>query len=167
MNTSIYNFKANSLQGKEIDFKEYQNKVLLIVNTASECGFTPQYEGLQKLFQKYKDQGFVILGFPCNQFGKQEPGNKEDILNTCKINFGVTFQMFEKVDVNGKNQHPLFEFLKKSLPGFLWTKNIKWNFTKFLIDQNGKPIKRFGSTTKPEQIEPEIVRLLKKTSLLS
>jgi glutathione peroxidase len=162
MKVSIYDFKAKSLQGQEIDFKEYQNKVILIVNTASECGFTPQYEGLQKLFLKYKEQGLVVLGFPCNQFGKQEPGNKEEILNTCQINFGVTFQMFEKVDVNGKNQHPLFEYLKKNLPGFLWTKNIKWNFTKFLLDQNGKPIKRFGSTTTPEQIEPEIKKLLSK-----
>lgn len=160
MNQNIYDFKAVSLQGKEIDFKDYQNKVLLIVNTASQCGFTPQYEGLQNLFFKYKDQGFVVLGFPCNQFGNQEPGNKEEILNTCQINFGVTFPMFEKVIVNGKGQHPLFEFLKNSLPGFLWTKNIKWNFTKFLIDKNGVPIKRFGSTTTPKQIESSIESLL-------
>jgi len=160
INNTIYDFKAVSLQGKEIDFHEYQGKVLLIVNTASACGFTPQYEGLQNLFLKYKDQGLVILGFPCNQFGNQEPGNKEDILNTCQINFGVTFPMFEKIKVNGNDQHPLFAYLKNCLPGFLWTKGIKWNFTKFLIDRNGKPIKRFGSSTKPEQIEPYIHRLL-------
>lgn len=154
---SIYNFKAKTLQGKEIDFSDFKNKTLLIVNTASKCGFTPQYEGLEKLYQQYKDQGLVILAFPCNQFNNQEPGDSASIKNNCLINYGVSFPVFEKVDVNGKNAHSLFKFLKKQLPGFI-TDSIKWNFTKFLIDNVGIPIKRFAPFTTPEKINTYIVK---------
>ena len=156
---SFYELKANSLQGKEISMEQYKGKVVVIVNTASKCGFTPQYEGLEKLYVKYKDRGLVILGFPCNQFGSQEPGDAKAIGEFCSINYGVTFPMFEKVDVNGKNTHPLFLFLKSSLGGTMGD-DIKWNFTKFLLDKNGKPVKRYGSVTKPEDIEKDIVALL-------
>ena len=154
---SIYNFKAKTLQGKEIDFSDFKNKTLLIVNTASKCGFTPQYEGLEKLYQQYKDQNFVVLAFPCNQFNNQEPGDSSSIKNNCLINYGVSFPVFEKVDVNGKNAHPLFTFLKAKLPGFI-TNSIKWNFTKFLIDAEGNPIERFAPFTKPEKINTYIVK---------
>ena len=154
---SIYNFKAKTLQGKEIDFSEFKNKTLLIVNTASKCGFTPQYEGLEKLYQQYKDQDFVILAFPCNQFNNQEPGDSASIKDNCLINYGVSFPVFEKVDVNGKNAHPMFKFLKKQLRGFI-TNSIKWNFTKFLIDNEGIPIKRFAPFTTPEKINTYIVK---------
>lgn len=154
---SIYNFKAKTLQGNEIDFSDFKNKTLLIVNTASKCGFTPQYEGLEKLYQQYKDQDFVVLAFPCNQFNNQEPGDSSSIENNCLINYGVSFPVFEKVDVNGKNAHPLFTFLKVKLPGFI-TNSIKWNFTKFLIDAEGNPIKRFAPFTKPEKINTYIVK---------
>ncbi len=154
---SIYNFKAKTLQGKEIDFSDFKNKTLLIVNTASKCGFTPQYEGLEKLYQQYKDQDFVILAFPCNQFNNQEPGDSASIKNNCLINYGVSFPVFEKVNVNGKNAHSLFKFLKKQLPGFI-TNSIKWNFTKFLIDNEGNAIKRFAPFTTPEKINTYIVK---------
>jgi len=154
---SIYNFKAKTLQGNEIDFSDFKNKTLLIVNTASKCGFTPQYEGLEKLYQQYKDQGLVILAFPCNQFNNQEPGDSTAIKNNCLINYGVSFSVFEKVDVNGKNAHPLFKFLKEQLPGFI-TNSIKWNFTKFLIDNEGIPIKRFAPFTTPEKINTYIIK---------
>lgn len=154
---SIYNFKAKTLQGKKIDFSDFKNKTLLIVNTASKCGFTPQYEGLEKLYQQYKDQGLVILAFPCNQFNNQEPGDSASIKNNCVVNYGVSFPVFEKVNVNGKNAHPLFKFLKKQLPGFI-TNSIKWNFTKFLIDNEGNAIKRFAPFTTPEKINTYIVK---------
>ena len=160
MAQSIYEFKIKSLQGKEIDFQDYKNKVILIVNTASKCGYTPQYAGLQSLYLKYKDSGLVILGFPCNQFGGQEPGDKDEIQNSCLINFGVSFPIFEKVEVNGANAHPLFDYVKNSLPGIFGIKRIPWNFTKFLFDKNGKPVKRFATITKPEKIEAEIQKLL-------
>ena len=160
MAQSIYEFKIKSLQGKEIDFQDYKNKVILIVNTASKCGYTPQYAGLQSLYLKYKDSGLVILGFPCNQFGGQEPGEKDEIQNSCLINFGVSFPIFEKVEVNGANAHPLFNYVKSSLPGILGIKRIPWNFTKFLFDKNGKPVKRFATITKPEKIEADIQKLL-------
>jgi glutathione peroxidase len=160
MAQSIYEFKIKSLQGKEIDFQNYKNKVILIVNTASKCGYTPQYAGLQSLYLKYKDSGLVILGFPCNQFGGQEPGDKDEIQNSCLINFGVSFPIFEKVEVNGANAHPLFDYVKNSLPGIFGIKRIPWNFTKFLFDKNGKPIKRFATITKPEKIEADIQKLL-------
>jgi glutathione peroxidase len=152
MNYNFYQFKAKSLQGKEIGMETYKGKTVLIVNTASKCGLTPQFEGLEKLYQKYKDKGLVILGFPCNQFGKQEPGDEKSIAEGCIVNYGVTFQMFSKVDVNGDSAHPLYKYLKKEL-GSLFGSRIKWNFTKFLIDRNGRPIKRFSPTTKPEVID--------------
>ena len=159
MENQFYQFSAKSLQGKEISMEVYKGKTVLIVNTASKCGLTPQYEGLEKLNQKYKDKGLVILGFPCNQFGNQEPGDEQSISEGCLINYGVTFQMFSKVDVNGGNAHPLFKYLKTELKG--WFGNtIKWNFTKFLIDKNGKPVKRFAPITKPEKIDKYLVRIL-------
>ncbi len=159
MKAPIYDFKALSIDGKEIDFSTYEGKTLLIVNTASKCSFTPQYAGLEKLYKKYKNKGLVILGFPCNQFGNQEPGDEKEIQDNCLVNYGVTFPVFEKVEVNGANEHPLFTYLKKELPGF-FGKRINWNFTKFLIDKNGVPVKRFASYRKPRKMEKRIVRIL-------
>lgn len=159
MNT-IYDFKANTLQGKEVKLDQYKGKVVVIVNTASKCGFTPQYAGLEKLYETYKNDGFVILGFPCNQFGQQEPGSGKEIQEGCLVNYGVSFPMFEKIDVNGANEHPLYSFLKEKQSGVLGRK-IKWNFTKFLIDPNGIPVKRYAPVTKPEKMEKDIVSLLK------
>ncbi len=158
--SEFHTLSATSLQGQPIDFSAYKGKVVLVVNTASKCGFTYQYEGLQALHNKYKDQGLVILGFPCNQFGQQEKGNSDQISEFCQINYGVDFQMFEKIDVNGDNEHPIYTYLKQQKPGVLGSKKIKWNFTKFLINQEGQVIKRFGSTTKPEKIEASIKQLL-------
>lgn len=160
MAKSVHDFSAEALGGGEVKLSEYSGKVLLIVNTASECGFTPQYEGLQKLYQEYEDKGLVVLGFPCNQFGGQEPGSSEEIASFCKANYGVTFPMFEKVDVNGEDEHPLFTYLKSEQAGLL-TDNIKWNFTKFLVDQNGKPVERYAPQTKPADIKEDIEKLLK------
>ncbi len=159
MDALFYGFKAKSLQGKDIEMNNFRGKTILIVNTASKCGLTPQFEGLEKLYQKYKEQNFVILGFPCNQFGNQEPGNEKSISEGCLINYGVTFPMFSKIDVNGDNAHEIFKFLKKELKGFLNSK-IKWNFTKFLIDNNGKPLKRFSPITKPEKIDKYLAKIL-------
>ena len=153
---NFYELKATSLQGREISMSDYKGKVVLIVNTASKCGFTPQYEGLEALNLKYKDKGLVILGFPCNQFLKQEPGTSEEIEQFCKINYGVTFQLFEKINVNGPNTHPVYLFLKNALPG-----KITWNFNKFLLDRNGVPVKRYPSQTTPKDLEKEIEELLK------
>jgi len=160
MENNFYQFKANSLQGKEITMKDFKDKTILVVNTASKCGFTPQYAGLEELYQKHKDNGLVILGFPCNQFGNQEPGDEKSISEGCLINYGVSFPMFSKVDVNGEEAHPIFKYLKNELGSVLGSK-IKWNFTKFLIDKNGKPVKRFAPITKPEKLEPHIEKLLK------
>lgn len=159
--TAFYNLEANSLQGKKVAMEDYKGKVVMVVNTASKCGFTPQYEGLENLYKKYKDDGLVILGFPCNQFGAQEPGSSNDIEEFCQVNYGVSFPMMEKVDVNGDGTHPVFKYLKSKLGGFLGSR-IKWNFTKFVIDRNGKPVERFGPITKPEAIEPTIKKLLGK-----
>jgi len=159
MESNFYQFKATSLQGKEINTERYKGNVILVLNTASKCGFTPQYEGLEKLYKEYKDKGLVILGFPCNQFGNQEPGTEKEISEGCLINYGVTFPMFSKVDVNGENSHPIFKYLKNELKGFPG-KNIKWNFTKFLIDKEGKPFKRFSPFTKPEKLRRDIESLL-------
>ena len=156
---TIYQFSINSLQGNKIDFSAFEGKVLLLVNTASKCGFTPQYEGLEKLNEKYKDKGLVIIGFPCNQFGKQEPGSAQEIQDSCLVNYGVSFAITEKIDVNGENTHPIYIFLKDQCRGFL-TKNIKWNFTKFVVDKKGKPVKRFGSIVTPEKMESYLVKLL-------
>lgn len=160
MEDNFYQFSAKSLQGKDISMEAYKGKVILVVNTASKCGLTPQYEGLEKLHQDYKDKGLVILGFPCNQFGNQEPGTDKEISEGCLINYGVSFQMFSKIDVNGDNAHPIYKYLKNKLPGFPW-KKIKWNFTKFLIDKSGKPVKRFSPTTVPDKLVKDIELLLK------
>lgn len=159
MADNIYQFKADSLQGKEISLEEYRGKVVLVVNTASKCGLTPQYEGLEKLYKEYKDRGLVILGFPCNQFANQEPGDEKSIAQGCLINYGVTFPMFAKVDVNGDTAHPLFKYLRKEKKG-LGGENLKWNFTKFLIDRKGKPVKRFAPTVKPESLVKPIEKLI-------
>lgn len=155
MNNSFYNLKAKTLNGSEVSMEEYKGKVVLIVNTASKCGLTPQFKGLEELYKKYNEKGLEILGFPCNQFANQEPGNKASIEETCRLNYGVTFKMFGKVDVNGKDTHPIFHFLKKELKGFFSSK-IKWNFTKFLLDKGGCGIKRFAPTTKPKELEEYI-----------
>jgi glutathione peroxidase len=157
--TTLYNLTAKRINGEEQSLSDYQGQVLLIVNTASKCGFTPQFEGLQSLYDRYKDRGFTILGFPCNQFGNQDPGDESEIASFCQLNYGVTFPMFAKVDVKGPNAHPLFQHLTQQAPGFL-TKTIKWNFTKFLIDREGRVVDRFAPTTKPEEIAAEIEKLL-------
>lgn len=159
MENNFYNYSARSLQGREISMSAYNGKVILVVNTASKCGLTPQYEGLENLYKKYSEKGLVILGFPCNQFGNQEPGTEKEISEGCLINYGVTFPMFSKVDVNGENAHPIFKYLKDELPGFIG-KKIKWNFAKFLIDRSGKAVKRFPPTTAPEKLVNDIERLL-------
>lgn len=158
--TTVYDFSAKTLSGEEKSLAEYSGQVLLIVNTASKCGFTPQYEGLEKLYEKLNSKGFSVLGFPCNQFGAQEPGSESEIGAFCEKNYGVTFPMFAKIDVNGETAHPLYKFLKKEERGVLGSQAIKWNFTKFLIDRGGRPVKRYGSTTKPEDIEDDILKLL-------
>ncbi len=158
---NFYDFSAKSIKGEEVSMSAYKGKVVLVVNVASKCGFTPQYEGLETLYKTYHAQGLEILGFPSNQFGKQEPGSHEEIQNFCKINFGVTFPLFEKINVNGDNTHPLYVFLKEQAPGFLGTEAIKWNFTKFLIDKKGTVVERYGSSTKPKEITGDIEQLLK------
>lgn len=157
--TSIYDFSAKTIDGEEKLLSDYKGKVLLIVNTASKCGFTPQFEGLQNLYEKFKDHDFEVLGFPCNQFGHQDPGANEEINQFCQKNYGVTFPMFSKVDVKGKNAHPLFDFLTSKQKGILG-EQIKWNFTKFLINHEGKVVKRFGPQKNPETIEKDIEALL-------
>jgi len=157
---SIYGFRAETLGGATVGLDQYRGKVLLIVNTASECGFTPQYKGLQELYTLYAGRGFEVLGFPCNQFGKQEPGDAAEIGSFCETNYGVSFPMFAKIDVNGPNAHPLFKYLTEKEPGVLGIEAIKWNFTKFLIDRQGKVIKRYAPITKPESIADDIEKLL-------
>jgi len=159
-NSDFYSLSAKTLTGDSVNFSEYKGKVVLIVNTASKCGFTPQYAGLQKLNEEYSSNGLVILGFPCNQFGGQEPGGVKEI-GECLLNYGVDFQMFEKIEVNGDNTHPVFVYLKSKLSGTFGS-NIKWNFTKFIIDKDGKPFKRYAPTTKPESLVKDIERLLGK-----
>ena len=156
---NFYDLKAKDMQGQEIRLDRYQGKVIVVVNTASKCGLTPQFENLEKLYQTYQDKGLVILGFPCNQFGNQDPGSKEEILSFCQLNYGVTFPMFDKIDVNGENTHPVFAFLKQHTTSFAG-KSIKWNFTKFLIDKNGTPIKRYAPQIDPLRMEQDIIRLL-------
>jgi len=158
---NIYEFDCKNAQGDTVSLSEYRNKVLLIVNTASKCGFTPQYEGLNNLHLKYSDKDFSVLGFPCNQFGKQEPGTNQEIQEFCTINFQIEFPVFGKIDVNGPTADPLYQYLTEKKPGLLGSKNIKWNFTKFLVDQNGNVIARFAPKTKPEDIEKKINALLK------
>lgn len=158
--SELYDIEVTTLDGKTKDLHDLEGKVALFVNVASKCGFTPQYAGLEKLYEKHKDDGLVILGFPCNQFGAQEPGTEEEIGAFCEKNYGVTFPMHAKIDVNGPNTHPVYQFLKGEKPGVLGTEKIKWNFTKFLVDRSGKVVKRYASTTKPESIAKDVAKLL-------
>ncbi len=159
MKKPFYDLSAKNIQGKQVPMADYKEKIIIIVNTASQCGFTPQLEGLETIYRKYKDQGLVILGFPCNQFGNQEPGDEKSIAEGCVVNYGVTFPMFSKLDVNGKNAHPIYQYLKKELPGWFGSR-IKWNFTKFIINKDGKPVKRYPPTAKPAKVEKYIQSLL-------
>src|SRR5579872_1143753 len=159
MTSEFYELTANTPQGNPVSLSEYKGKVILVVNTATQCGLTPQFEGLERLYQQYRNKGFMVLGFPCNQFAGQEPVANENMEQTCRVNHGVTFPLFEKVDVNGPNTHPVFRLLKRRLGGFLGSR-IKWNFTKFLVDAAGRPVKRFSPVTKPDAIEPYIRRML-------
>jgi len=158
--TNVYDFSAHDIDGKERSLSEFRGKVLLIVNVASNCGFTPQYKGLEELHRKYADKGVEVLGFPCNQFGKQEPGDAEEIKNFCSLTYDVTFPIFAKIDVNGPQAHPLYQFLEREKRGFLGTKNIKWNFTKFLIGRDGQVLGRFAPTFTPEQLDDVIAKAL-------
>ncbi|MCK0197970.1 glutathione peroxidase [Ancylobacter sp. 6x-1] len=158
--SNLTDFTVPDLAGRDVPLAEYRGKVLLIVNTASKCGFTPQYEGLEALWRAYGERGLVVLGFPCNQFGGQEPGDAQEIASFCKLTYDVTFPMFAKIDVNGENTAPLYVWLKSEAPGLLGSEAIKWNFTKFLIDRDGKVVDRYAPTTKPEALKAEIERLL-------
>ena len=160
MTADIYEFEVQTIKGDTAGLGSYENQVMLIVNTASKCGFTPQYEGLEALYAQYKDQGLVVLGFPCNQFGQQEQGSESDIEAFCQLNYGVSFPMFAKVDVNGDDADPLFKYLKKSQKGLLGSEKIKWNFTKFLVNRDGKVIARFAPTVKPKDLTKDIESLL-------
>ena len=161
---SIYDFQAKAIDGSDVPLSQYRGNVLLIVNVASKCGFTPQYTGLESLYEKYRSEGFAVLGFPCNQFGSQEPGTESDIKSFCDLQYGVTFPLFSKIDVNGPNTHPLYTYLKTAKPGILGTEGIKWNFTKFLIDREGEPIKRYAPADKPDAIDADIASVLHSTT---
>lgn len=158
--SELYDIEVTTLDGQTKDLHDLEGKVALFVNVASQCGFTPQYAGLEKLYEKYKDQGLVVLGFPCNQFGAQEPGSEQEIAGFCEKNYGVTFPMHSKIDVNGPSTHPIYEYLKGEKKGLLGTEKIKWNFTKFLVDKDGKVVKRYAPTTKPESIASDVAKLL-------
>ncbi len=155
----FYDYSAVKMNGTEVKMDEFAGQVVIVVNTASKCGFTPQFEGLEELYKKYKDKGLVILGFPCNQFAAQDPGDNKEIEGFCKLNYGVTFPMFQKIDVNGDNEHPLYTYLKSEQKGTLGSK-IKWNFTKFLIDREGNVVDRYAPTVEPSKMEKDIVKLL-------
>lgn len=157
---SVYEFSATSLAGERVSLEKWRGRVLLIVNTASQCGFTPQYAGLQRLYEQFEPHGLTVLGFPCNQFGAQEPGTEAEIAAFCRQNFGPTFPMFAKITVKGSKAHPLYRYLTRARPGILWTPAIKWNFTKFLVDRNGKPVSRHAPRTRPEELEAPIRKLL-------
>lgn len=157
---SIYDIAVKGIDGEEFQLEKYHGKVLLIVNVASKCGFTSQYDGLEALWNTYKDQGLVILGFPCNQFGGQEPGTEDEIKNFCRLNYGVSFPMFAKIEVNGPNAHPLYTYLKNAKPGVMGSEAIKWNFTKFLVNREGEVVKRYGSAKKPQTLAKDIESLL-------
>lgn len=162
---SVYDFSAQSVDGHEVPLAQYSGKVLVVANTASKCGFTPQYAGLEELYKQYKDRGLVVLGFPCNQFGAQEPGTEAEIAQFCELNFGVTFPIFAKIDVNGADAHPLYKFLKSEKSGILGAIGvdaIKWNFTKFLVDRSGNVVGRYAPSTTPAELAPEIDKLLKR-----
>ncbi|MCU4412886.1 glutathione peroxidase [Acinetobacter sp. WU_MDCI_Axc73] len=158
--TSLYQFEAELLEGDIKSLADYEGKVLLIVNTASKCGFTPQFAGLEKVYEKYKDRGFEVLGFPCNQFGGQDPGSNDEIGAFCQRNYGVNFPMFAKVDVKGPEAHAIFRYLTREAKGILGSESIKWNFTKFLVSKDGKVLNRYAPTTKPESIEEDIEKAL-------
>ena len=153
---SLYDLSARAIDGSERKLADYRGKLMLVVNVASKCGFTPQYEGLEELWQKYRDHGLVVLGFPCDQFGHQEPGDEQQIQSFCSTTYGVSFPMFAKVEVNGANTHPVYEYLKSEAPGLLGTTSVKWNFTKFLVDRDGNVVKRYASTDTPKKIAAEI-----------
>lgn len=157
----IYDFTVQTIQGVEESLQQYKGKVLLIVNVASKCGFTPQYKGLQALYEEYKEKGFMVLGFPCNQFMGQEPGTDEEIASFCELNYGVTFPMFAKIDVNGEKAHPLYRYLSEQVPGLLGSQAIKWNFTKFLIDRNGTVLKRYAPQVSPADLKADIEEALR------
>jgi len=157
---SIYDFSVKDIHGKERKLDQYKDKVMLIVNVASECGFTPQYKGLEAMYEKLHSRGLEVLGFPCNQFGAQEPGTAEEIESFCELNYGVTFPLFAKIDVNGDNAAPLYKYLKKEKPGLLGTEAIKWNFTKFLVNRTGKIVERYGSNVEPQTIAADVEKLL-------
>ncbi len=157
---SVYDYSAKTLDGQDVSLADYRGQVLLIVNPASKCGFTPQYEGLEALYKAYKDRGLTVLAFPCNQFGAQEPGNAEEIASFCSLTYDVTFPVMSKIDVNGEGAHPLYKFLKKEQKGLLGTEAIKWNFTKFLIGKDGEVVERFAPTTKPEDLKVAVEALL-------
>ncbi|CAH1764564.1 2660_t:CDS:2 [Entrophospora sp. SA101] len=159
--TSFYDLECLDNKNQPFKFSELRGKFVLIVNTASKCGFTPQYQGLEKLYQQFKDQGFVVLGFPCNQFGSQEPGTNEEIIEFCSMNYNVSFPIMSKVDVNGDNAHPVYKYLKSQKSGIAGIKAVKWNFEKFLIDKNGNVVSRYSSITKPEDLQKEIEKSLK------
>jgi glutathione peroxidase len=158
--SSVYDFKAKTIDGKDQSLGEYKGKVMLVVNTASKCGFTPQYKGLEELYRQYKDKGLVVLGFPCDQFGHQEPGDENEIKNFCSLTYDVSFPLFSKIEVNGPNAHPLYKHLKGEKPGVLGSEAIKWNFTKFLVDKSGKVVKRYAPTDKPESLAKDVEKLL-------
>jgi glutathione peroxidase len=158
--TTVHDFQADSLSGERVDLKQYRGKVLLIVNTASACGFTPQYKGLEQVYRQFQDKGVVVLGFPCNQFGTQEPGSADEIGAFCEKNYEVDFPMFAKIDVNGADAHPLFRYLKQAAPGLLGSEAIKWNFTKFLVKKDGSVHKRYAPQTEPKELIPDIEALL-------
>lgn len=158
--TGIYDYSFDMNDGSEISMSQHQGKALLIVNTASKCGLTPQFEGLENLYKKFADKGLVIIGFPCNQFGNQDPGSDAEIMEFCQLNYGVSFPMAAKIDVNGNETHPIFQFLKKAAPGLLGSEKIKWNFTKFLVNQDGDVVDRFAPATTPEKLEQAIGKLL-------
>jgi glutathione peroxidase len=157
---SVYDYSTKTLDGQDVSLADYRDQVLLIVNTASKCGFTPQYEGLEALYKDHKDRGFTVLAFPCNQFGAQEPGNAEEIASFCSLTYDVTFPVMSKIDVNGADAHPLYRFLKKEQKGVLGTEAIKWNFTKFLIGKDGEVVERFAPTVKPEDLKVAVEALL-------
>jgi len=156
----IYDFEVDDIHGRKVKLGAYKGKVLLVVNTASKCGFTPQYKGLEALYEKFGPRGFEVLGFPCNQFGAQEPGSEEEIESFCEVNYGVSFPLFAKIDVNGDRAAPLYRHLKRAKPGLLGSEAIKWNFTKFLVDRDGKVVERYAPNTEPEKIVPDIEKLL-------
>jgi len=158
--TAFHDIDVKTIDGADKKLADFAGNVLLVVNVASRCGFTPQYEGLESLHRKFRDKGFAVLGFPCNQFGHQEPGSEAEIASFCKANYDVSFPMFSKVDVNGEDAHPLFRYLKSKAPGALGTESIKWNFTKFLVDRDGRVVNRYGSIDRPEAIEADVERLL-------